>query len=254
MALKRLTTAEMVQITGPWIEATSKAKTALLGKPLLAALVPQIEAAHAALHGAQGTPDDPKLETLKGEAATLDQKHDTIIRGVHMVLSGLALLAANEDAANKILAVRDFLLPDGLSAIQGTYRAEAGAAELLATRLAADASTAGALKDIPVHGKSVNDFVESWIATARELGKNEDARAQLAPSAGPSDGAKLVEARNLWIRTVNGVVAMGQLAGLDADADRLIFSPLRDAEKTADRRIKAPADAPGTPPTTGPGI
>lgn len=253
MALKRLTTAEMVQITGPWIEPTSKAKTAMLGKPLLAALVPQIEAAHAALHGAQGSPDNPKLETLKGEAAALDQKHDTIIRGVHMVLSGLALLAADDEAANKILAVRDFLVPDGLAGIQASYRAEAGAAELLATRLAADPAVVGATKDIPVHGKSVHDFVETWIATARDLGKNEDERAQLAPSAGPSDGAKLVEARNLWIRTVNGVVAMGALAGLDAEADRMIFSPLRDAEKTADRRIKAPAEPPVTTPA-GPGI
>lgn len=128
MALKRLTTTEMVQITGPWVERTSKARTALLGKPLLAALVLQIEAAHAALHAAQGTPDDPKLETLKGEAATLDQKHDTIIRGVHMVLSGLALLASSDDASNKILTDSDFLLPDGLSGIQASYSAEAGAA------------------------------------------------------------------------------------------------------------------------------
>lgn len=75
MALKRLTTSEMLQVTGPWVEPTSKARTALLGKPLFAALVPQIDLAHAGLLAAQGTPEDRLVfNPLRDAEKTADRR------------------------------------------------------------------------------------------------------------------------------------------------------------------------------------
>lgn len=80
------------------------------------------------------------------------------------------------------------------------------------------------------------------LARASRLGELEDERAAIeSAAAGPSDGARLVTARNQWIRAVNALVANADLAERDEAKSRLIFGSLRLAEKKADRRGKVPA-------------
>ena len=246
MALKRLLTEEMVQISGAWVDANSASRKALLAVPELAGLVSRVDAAHAGLLGTQAGPEDPRLAALMLEANAVDLRHDATIRAMHMFLTAQALVldsSGSADAAGKMLKLRDTLLPDGLQATQLTYRGEAGAAELLVKRMADDPSVATALQGLQVGGRSGADIVADWIESARKLGKLEDERAKLVPSAGPGDGSKVVAARNVWIRSVNALVANAELTELDKDAERLLFGPLRLAEKTADRRVKAPVDA-----------
>ena len=246
MALKRLTTEEMVQLSGPWVTAGTDARKAILAVPEMAGVLPKVEAAHQALHAAQPGTDDPRLAKLQEEAAEEDVQHDTLVRGIHTFLTGLALLGGDTPAADVSSKLRDFLLPDGLETMQKTYRAEAGAAKLLETRLAGDAGVKKQLKEITVHKKPLGHFVDLLLARANRLGELEDERAALeSAAAGPSDGARLVAARNQWIRAVNALVANADLAELDETKSRLIFGSLRLAEKKADRRGKVPAaDAP----------
>ena len=246
MAAKRLTTDEMVQISGPWITKGSAARTAIAAVPEMAGLLPRVDEAHQALHDAQPSAGDPRLAALQDEAASVDAQHDTLIRGVSMTLTALALLS-DAAKASALLKLQEVLLPDGLGSIQKTFRAEAGAAELLKTRLAADPSLKKQLKDIPVFKHTLGHFVEEWLGHAKRLGELEDERAAIV-SGGPGDGAKLLAARNQWVRAVNALVANAAMAELDEPTDQLIFGAFRLAEKTADRRAKASSEAPSPAP------
>lgn len=240
MALIRMTTPEMVQISAPLVTEGNAARDAILNVPELAGLIPRLEAAHNALHDTQPGPDDPRLAALQEKEAGVDLRHDTIIRGSHMFLTALALLSPDTDTAATFERLRDFLLPAGLDTTQKTYREEAGAASLLETRLAGDPAARKQLKDIPVLRQNLGHFVEGWMKEAARLGELENERAAITGT--PGTGARVVAARHQWIRTMNALIANAALIELDEATDRLIFGALRLAEKTADRRGKAPVE------------
>ncbi len=253
MALKRLTTDEMVQISGAWLAKGSPARRTIGGVAELAGLLPKLEAAHQALHATQPAAEDPRLAAIAAEAAEVDVAHDTAMRGLHGLLTALAILAgpgARADALNKL---RELLLPEGLSATQKTYRAEAGAAELLKSRLAGAPDAKKQLKAIPVDKHDALHVVEQWMASAKRLGELEDERAKLLGAAANGDSAHGLAARNRWIRAVNALVANAQLAELDEATDQLLFGALRLAEKSAERRAHggAPAIEAPAPATAG---
>lgn len=236
MALKRLTTDEMVQISGSWVAKEGEPHKALLRVPELSGLVPSVEGAHLALHATQPAVADPRLAALIAEIAGIDLAHDSTVRGVYTLLTALALLAGAGAHADALLKLRDILLPEGLGATQKTNRAEAGAAELLKTRLASEPDANRQIGEIPVLDHTVRYFVDRWMDSAKRLGDLEDERARLVGDSGPGDGAKVIAARNQWIRVVNALVANAALANLDEPTDQLLFGALRLAEKTADRR------------------
>jgi hypothetical protein len=213
----------------------------LLANEEVAGLVPRIDKAHDDLVSAQPEADDPRMPALMREAGVTDLRHDSVVRGIDMVLNGLMLLVGEGPKAEALQQLHDVVLPDGLQAIQRTYRAEAGAAELLQKRLAKNPSAKKHLKEIAVEKKNLGQYVQEWIKCAEHLGDLEDERASLMKDAGPGDGTKLVNARNRWIRAVNALVANAELAELDPETDRLVFNALRLAEKMADRRATTPA-------------
>jgi hypothetical protein len=254
VALKRFTTEEMVQISGPWCTKSSPAQKAILAAPDLAGLLPRVQAAHQGLHAAQPTAQNPRLAAIAVEAKAVDDRHDDLVRGTDLVLEGLALLAGAGAQSDALTSLRSVLAPEGLSIMNASYRTEAGAAALLKTRLAGDAASKRLLKDTPAQKKSLLDYTNERFTVAAELGALEDERASLLSAEPAGPGAATVEARNLWIRTVNAFVANADLAALDKDSDTLIFGALRQAEKKADRRGKAPAAPvdPVTPPPADP--
>ncbi len=249
MALKRLTTAEMVQVSGAWIAEDSAAHKALYSVPELGGLVERVALAHKALHEAQPGLENPRVAAIVREATTVDAEHDGLIRGVHMFLTSLALLAETQDRSDMYAGLLDFLLPNGLDHMQMTYRGEAGAAELLASRIDSDANVKRQLKEIMVGKKPLVHFINAWIEKARRLGELEDERASFAVSAGATSGIKMVFARNGWIRAVNALEAIAGLAELDEETDRIIFGALRLAEKAADRRARTTPEEPWAPPS-----
>ena len=88
---------------------------------------------------------------------------------------------------------------------------------------------------------------------AKRLGDLEDERAGLSPPT--STATEVNAAHYTWVRVVNALLANAELAGVDADTDRLLFAPLRAAEQTAESRghsKPAPAPAPANPPSAVP--
>ena len=81
--------------------------------------------------------------------------------------------------------------------------------------------------------------MDELITIGARLGALEDdkGRLQAAPGEpGPGLGGPILVARNQWVRVANALTANGELAELDVETDKLIFGPLRAAEKAADRR------------------
>ncbi|HVY47840.1 MAG TPA: hypothetical protein VHB21_18255 [Minicystis sp.] len=236
MALTRLGTDEMIQISAAWTAKESPARKALLAVPELAAVLPRLEAAHAALAAGVPSAANPRLAAIAAEEAAIDERHDAIVRGTDLVLEGLGLLAGPGPRADALKAARDTLTPTGMGVIATSYRAEAGAAQLLAMRLERLPAVKATLETVLVdRGKSLLDATRERIQKAAALGKLEDERAALGakPASAAADGAAL---RSHWVRAVNALVANAELAELPAAAHALVFGALREAEKKADER------------------
>jgi hypothetical protein len=254
MAFKRLFSEEMLQLSATWVDTKSKAHKAILATADLAPSLPRIIEAHGTLaHLAQPAQVDPALAVIIEKETEIDLHHDEIIRGTWGLLTSSATLLGVESGGAELLQLRDIVFPDGLQSAQKSYRAEAGQAVQLSKRLTpAHRAQLAAIVVGPKGSKvTLQQLVDELIHLAKDLGALEDDKARLQPAPseqGPSVGAALLTARNQWVRVANALVANGDLAQLDAETEKLIFGPLRAAEKTADRRptkgraAKAPAE------------
>jgi hypothetical protein len=226
MALKKMTVEEMIPVSAPWVSAGNVAHRTIEKIPLLAALLPQLQAAHSAIFAVRVQTEDPKVQRLSQQEADLDAKHDALVRGIYGSLTMLAQVSSTSD---ELLGLRDLLFPEGAAHTQKTYRGEAGHAALVAARL--DANLQARLKAVSLQEKSLLDLVNQWLGVAKQLGDLEEERARLSqPSS--SSAAEINNARLGWVRVANALVANAELAGLDDDTDRLLFSALRAAEHT----------------------
>lgn len=248
MALRHLDSAVMLQLSATWLDSTSDAHKALVAVPDLATLLPRLNKPHTSLAALLQPGQDARVAAIIKEQFALDVRHDGLIRGMVGFLSGAAELLSGE-AATMLLELRDFLAPDGLSSMQKSYRAEATQAAQLKERItpAVQAQLDALQVGVLGYSKPLGHFVEEWISIGKKLGMLEDEKARLQDSPGETAGQALVKARNLWIRTVNALLAQAELVELDEAADRLIFGPLRIASKNAERKAKGKSDdAPAT--------
>jgi|GEM_PF-1782013 len=250
MALKRLTTAEMVQISEPWTAQDGPSRKTLQSIPELAGVLPRLDAAHKEVLAARKPEDDPRTAAITREATEIDTRHDATIRGVDLVLQGIALLVGNNTPrAQAMDAARRVLTPDGLSIVSSTYRNEAGAAEQLKTRLRSETDVKALLASIAVfEKKTLTSFVNERIQLAAKLGELEDERARLLATRPEITAAANLNARNAWIRAVHALLANAELAQISEATHTALFGALHQAEKKADRRAKAAPAA----PTLGP--
>lgn len=256
MSRKLLNTDEMLHISGVWIDPESPACAAIANVPELAAKTPLIGKAHTGLATLAQPVINPRLAEISAEQGKLDLRHDSIIRGTWGFCTSTAELLGGE-AGNELILLRDTLIPDGLSSMQKTYRAEAGQAIQLADRItpAIKAKAKAFSVGSGENKQSLLAYLNEWITIGKRIGALEDEKAQLlAAQSAAAIGTALVQARNRWIRVVNAFLADAELAEIDAATDATIFGPLRDAETKAESRSRAvPADTQTTsePDPTG---
>jgi len=241
MALKKLSSEEMIQLSTPWVSAGDAANEAILKVPLLSALLPNVQAAHEALFKMRAHPVDSRTQRLSQDAAALDAKHDDLVRKVHGAFTVLADLS---EANTEILQLRDLLLPEGLQHTKKTYRGKAGHAALVASKL--DTGTTVALKALTLKDTTLLDLVQTWLDTAKKLGAAEESRARLNSTNGPSSADATI-ARARWVRMANALLANSDLIELDEATQSTLFAALRIAEKTADARGRSPDATEATP-------
>lgn len=240
MAFKNIHVEEMIQLSGTWLDPAGRAHAAMVAIPDLASSLPRLQAAHGAVAARQQPAPSPRIAAIVEEEATLDIRHDAIIRGIWGTLTALAELIRG-DVAAALIVLRDTLLPHGLSSQLKTYRAQAGQAAQLADRMTPSvrAQTDALLIGQGPNAKTLSAYVDEWIGVGKQLGALEDEKGQLEADSG--GGAELLKARNLWVRVVNAMVANAELAALDADTEALVFGPLRGTERKADERVRQAA-------------
>ena len=246
MALLRLTAAEMVQLSAPWVAPDDEAHHIASSIALLAALLPQVEAAHQLIISMIPAAESPKMKELSATEADVDDQHDTLVRGIHGGLSSMALVSGN---GAELLSLRDLLLPDGLQHTRKSYLGEAGYAALLKPRL--DAATRQRLAAVKLHDRTLESLVDQWLKLATQLGDLEEQKARLVGPAGNS-ALQISQARFGWIRVVKALLANAELAQINEEQDRVLFAPLRAAESAADRRKRGRSGAVDTPATEAP--
>lgn len=244
MALKRLYTGEMVSLSGPWTQSDHADRAVLASIPATAALLPQLDQAHASLLSMQVKPEStPRLSVISKAQKRIDVRHDDVIRGLHGLIQSLAFLTPDPDLSMRLHHLLAVILPEGLDAVLKTYRDEAGQAALLESRLAPD--EVQLLKRIKTLDGSAWDSVREWMTLASQLGVLEDERSGIKEAPGPAP-ADVVTARNTWIRTINAMRTVLDLVSNNEPGVQIILNRIAEAERKAEHRI-ASAEAAQVP-------
>jgi len=244
MALKDLTTEQMVLVSGAWLDP-KRDRANLEALPKVKPLLVELGEAHAGLvtSSIEDTTLATELGGIQKKQVELDRTHDRKARGSTKLLEAYADLTDDPNEAAHYIALRDSLAPDGLRFITASYSDEAGNASLTKSRLTKDHNTA--LKKVPSPTGSLHTSVHQWFGAGDQLGKLELSKAKLKATilAQPDEDPKPneLQARTQWIRIVNGVIHMIELSKLTAEKSRAIMAPL-DAELAKPAR-REPAEA-----------
>lgn len=249
MALEHLLTAEMTALSAALLDPAQH-RPALEASPLLAGLVPELEAAHGRLcaHGATLAHDVAGgiLDALRLQSLEVDRTHKRKGVGVHMVLVGLARLANTEGDVARIAAVRGALFPDGGADPSMGYLAEAGNAE----RVLAREDVRALLASVSVRpGATLYDEAREFARVGRRLRVLESRKAAVTAAARPAAERvrAVAAARDGWLAVVDRLVrAAERLEGAPAAAWAPVAREFACAEEAADARVVR-MSTPGTP-------
>lgn len=256
MSKRELSSESMIHITETLLDPRPKGpRTILAGLPIVAVLIPTLEAAHADLLSRQvaGPPGDiaAKITAIQTKQTALDARHDRKMRGSIRLLEALADLADDPDDARRYLELRDVLCPEGLKGIIKSYVDEAGAATLLHGRL--DEGAKKQLGKIAIPGGKLLDAVNDWTASAEQLGALENDKTALLKQADAPQGRRpqdAIDARNRWIRVMAALETALAISGADEETVAKLLSPLQDAEAKAARKKASAGRGPAAPDAT----
>jgi hypothetical protein len=245
MALKRLRTEEMVVITSTWVDPAHADHQALAAVTALAALLPAMDSAwqglHATYRAGAGT---ERRKRIQDRQRALDLEHDDVVRGIWFYLHSQVFVTREPVERQELARLRDLLLPEGLVAVNKSYREEAGQADLAASRLTApdrELLESMVMRD----GRTLLALVKRWRELAVQIGALDRERAGDVRDDVPTP-AEARDARHRWIRTVTAMRDVAALVAADDHAIQQILRRVESAERVADRRA-AHGDAAGEP-------
>jgi hypothetical protein len=250
MRLNHLSAAEMVSLSQPLLDPNQPAHKALSASPELQGLLPRLQATHDALLGRQLSNDTQEQE-LQRELAVLGAEHGDLARGIDSLCSTGAVLGEEGEQRAAWLRLQKQFLPEGLNLVRMSYSAIGGHALLLQKRLESlTAADKKLLKSQLIGRRSAYDLVQRFVEVGLLIARKEQERPSLL--AGPTPG-EIFAARQQWARTIGAMLSLIEMAGLSADQEQQLVSPIRAASLRAERRrkIEEPAPAP-LPPAHGP--
>ncbi len=234
MALRRLTTGEMISVSSPWVTEGFDERTALLAIEDTRPVLRRIERAHQALLDAQPKMLPPlALASLEAEAASLDDELDDVLRGAIYLTSANALLQQDRAQREVLLRLRDSLFPTGQSTTQKSHREEAGQAELLKGRLTAPMRVL--LKSIPSPDGTLLSTLLRYTRAAQKIGQLDEKKRLLLKGKTTDE---MTFARNRWIRSVNNLITTLEQEDIESPWAGTILERVRQAEVTAERRTE----------------
>ena len=241
MALKRLTSGEMIHTTQTWVDRKHRHHQLMMGVAEVAVLLPHVERVHLALLALQPTVD-PQAKSRSRILEELDAQHDDMVRAIYYLF--LAQIYLSQVTAERELWQRlcDTVFPDGLMVVKRSYADEAGQATLAYSRLSAEDKKQ--LKTLVLGKESMLVLIERYVQVAQKLG--EAATVHYQPTVQPSR-ADAATARNQWIRVVNAVLAAIDMIPNSEELLREVVAPLREIERRAERRRSTSEPEPTEP-------
>ena len=238
MGLMDLTTPEMVDISGAWLDASSTEGKLIARAKGLVPLLAFVREAHEGLVASQVVGENPhaaRIKELSQQNVELDREHDRHVRGIISILEGLASLAKTPKRRAAYEAAAHALFPDGPSTAQLSYSAEAGNAAMVDERLS-DAHKK-TMASITTPEGSLPEIVGRWKKVARALGESDKERTRLmevkADGTTKSDG---IQARNAWIRAVDVFRRAIPMAKLSPEDVTTILATLTKSEERGKNR------------------
>lgn len=235
MALHRLATEEMIRITEKWVTRGHSYREALAGVPVLAALLPEIEDAHAELcetyHKELST---ERILAILHTQKRVDDRHDNVVRAIWHALTAESYFARDPKVAARLRELQTVLLPHGLSTTQKSYREEAELAQSMAERLSNE--DRALLAEIVIgEGKNLLDAIDEWIALAAHLGSLESERSR-DYDIEPAHAESGLACRNQWARTVRVVRTVASLVARENPDVAAVMADLDRSEQGAMQR------------------
>ena len=244
MALKRLTSGEMIHTTQTWVDPKHRHQQLLSAVAEVAVLLNHLERAHQALLTLQPV-TDPSAAGRARALEDLAAQHDDLVRAIYALFQVQIHLAQQFSDRQSWLRLRDAVFPEGLTVITRSYADEAGQAALAMARLSADDKDQ--LKAATLGKDSMWGLLERYGQVAQKLG--EAATAHYTPTVNPRR-ADAADARNQWIRVVNAVLASIDMVPHNDELLREVVAPLREVERRADRRRTVPGESEPAPSLT----
>lgn len=179
-----------------------------------------------------------EIRELTARLTELDAEHDRCSRGIHRVLSGSLDLCDSADKAAAYQQVCETLHPTGLSVNQITYLEQAGNTLRVSRRITPEIRAL--LDTITVDGRTLNYWLDRWLAVGKKIGELQSQREMLGTDADPNyiSPAAVLAARNRWISAIHMFEI--SLAATDyTDTEKAsILATLRAAQQRAARARK----------------
>jgi len=252
MALRSLSNTAMAEVAASCLDPTRLGRH-FTSEPLLTALVPAVEAAHAAVtslvHPSPVTDLQRELTDLAAEGTDVDAQHDRLVRGIHRTLEGASELAETPEEAVAFRALSARLLPAGLATMQQSWLGQSGNTRRLESELADDPTFVAALHAVPIPGsRTLYAVVQSLVALGQRLGDIEVRRAALRAQLSPDEdrapeSRSVLGARGMWVSTfslLRDTLSLPYVA-VGEDARVEILGALRAVESAAEE-VVSPVD------------
>lgn len=232
MSLRDLANAEMVAVTKFWVDAASSSHRVLSTRRLTAAILPEVERAHAMV-ARLGAWVSTRLVDIQGEQGTTDIDHDSHVRGIYHRLLSEEELATDPAVAALYRDLRNLLFPEGLALVKRSYRYEAGHAVIVESRLSDEVRDA--LLRLPTHNGTLLTATLNYLQLGYRLGELDEERAQFNENLQP-DRAENNQARSVWINAVSMMRMAAAMIGPEDVELAAVMALLDKAEAQAQRR------------------
>jgi hypothetical protein len=239
MTLNRMTRAEMVSLTEPWV-TTGHPERQTLETVLSAGVVRFMESAHGDVLGTLDGAEAERVSGLSSDLGATNERHDDLARVVHYTLRAHEILNRRQPRGRAVADARAWLFPDDLSIVRAGYRESAGRAAARSSQLTPERQNV--LAAIPVQGSNLLELVIEWNQVGAQMGALHDQRATPGQAAAERVGPR--PARSRWIRAVKTVLGALEIeAETNPGAQRILE---RVASLQADVRRRLGPGAPGT--------
>ena len=192
---------------------------------------------HTGLVGTQDHTANKAVKDLIEKGSHLDVLHDDWAKALYNFLSALILIIINVKLVERIKHLRRVLFPEGLTIVNKSYHAEAGAVKMRESGL--NDSDKDLLENIFTPEGPLLHVLNRWNQIALELEEVENLKIEVAK--GPKPTARdILNARHKWVKTTKAFLFMADMAEELPDPIKKWVERVNSVERAAFQRKKSP--------------